>query len=264
MYAAKQGRLGAIAFDESLDVYKPEQLSMFGRLRRAIDEGDLLLHYQPKVELGSGRIHGVEALVRWQLPDSSIPPTWVLNEALAQCRRWLDGGKRISVAVNICSRSLLDRTFPAYIADLLVAHRVPPELLEFEVTESTIMADPACARDVLDDLHQRGVRLSIDDFGTGYSSLAYLKTVPIDTLKIDRSFVTHLSSDDSDAVIVQSVIDLGKNLGLQVIAEGVEDAQTVDILAASGCHTGQGYYWRRPVTAAEITASLHTSPTTGA
>ena len=276
MYAAKQGRLGAVAFDESLDVYKPEQLSMFGRLRRAIDDGGLLLHYQPKVELGSGQIYGVEALVRWRLPDGTIIPpdnfiplaerttlikpltTWVLNEALAQCRRWLDDGDHISVAVNICSRSLLDRTFPTYIANLLDAHHVPAELLELEVTESTIMADPGCARDVLDELHQQGVKLSIDDFGTGYSSLAYLKTLPIDTLKIDRSFVTHLSTDDSDAVIVRSVIDLGKNLGLQVIAEGVEDAQTVAILTASGCHTGQGYYWRRPVTATEITASLHT------
>ena len=277
MYAAKQGRLGAVAFDPSLDVYKPEQLALFGRLRRAIEEGEFILRYQPKVDLGDRRIRGVEALVRWQQADGTIVPpddfiplaerttlirpltTWVLNEALTQCRRWIDDGHEISVAVNICSRSLLDRTFPSYIADLLAMHQVPARLLELEVTEGTIMADPVCAREVLDELHQSGVRLSIDDFGTGYSSLAYLKTLPIDTLKIDRSFVMHLRDDNNDAVIVQSVIDLGRNLGLQVIAEGVEDEQTVDLLTTGGCHTGQGYYWYKPVTANELTAALQTS-----
>ena len=277
MYAAKQGRLGSVAYDASLDVYKPENLSQFAELRRAIDNGDLVLHYQPKIELDDGRITGVEALVRWLKQDGTLVPPLefiplaertalitpltmhVLHTALAQCRKWLDDGREISVAVNISTRSLLDRAFPAVIAAVLTTHAVPPHLLELELTESTLITDPTCAREVLDALHNLGVRLSIDDFGTGYSSLAYLKDLPIDTLKIDRSFVASLRSEDGDAIIVRSMIDLGKRLGLRIIAEGVEDAETAALLAETGCDAGQGYYWNRPVSAADLEAALAAS-----
>ncbi len=270
MYAAKNGRLGVVRFHRSLEVFQPEQLTMFGELRRAIDLGELLLQYQPKVDLGTARISGVEALVRWRRADGTIVPPmdflplaehtalihpltdFVLDTALRQCRIWRDEGLDLTVAVNVSCRSLLDRSFPAKVHQALEAHGVAADLLEVEVTESTIMADPVCAREVLEAVHELGVKVAIDDFGTGYSSLTYLKSLPIDTLKIDRSFVTDLLTDANDFVIVQSVIDLGTKFGMRIVAEGVEDAATAAALYASGCHSGQGYFWRRPVSADEI------------
>jgi diguanylate cyclase (GGDEF)-like protein len=269
MYAAKQGRLGAMAFHDGLAVYKPEHLSLFGELRHAIDTRQLVLHYQPKIDLADGRVVGVEALVRWIRPDgTTVPPMdfiplaertslivpltgFVLDEALAQCRRWLDTGQEMRVAVNITTRNLLDRSFPDLIGRALRRWGVPAHLLELEITESTIMADPVCAKVVLDQLHELGVMASIDDFGTGYSSLAHLRELPIDTIKIDRSFITRLR-DDADSVIVRSLIDLGRSLGLRIVAEGVEDEHTARLLTELGCSEGQGYLWSRPVPADEV------------
>jgi EAL domain-containing protein (putative c-di-GMP-specific phosphodiesterase class I) len=220
----------------------------------------------------------VEALVRWNHPERGLVPpdefiplaehtalmqpltAYVLDRALAQCRRWLDEGRTISMAVNVSARSLHDPAFFDLVVATLERHGVPPDLLDLEITESSIMVDPRGARDLLVRLHDLGVRMSIDDFGTGYSSLAYLKTLPVHSLKIDRSFVRGLEADQSDAVIVQSVIDLGRNLGLSVVAEGVEDGDTADHLTRLGCTMAQGWYWSRAQPAHELQAWVDAMP----
>jgi EAL domain-containing protein (putative c-di-GMP-specific phosphodiesterase class I) len=181
----------------------------------------------------------------------------VLDAALDQAARWRDAGLRLSVAVNVSTRSLLDPTFPDQVADQLTARRVPPGLLVLEITESAVMAEPDRALEVLGRLHTLGVGLAVDDFGTGYSSMAYLKELPIDELKIDRSFVSQMATSPSDAVIVRSTIDLGHNLGLRVVAEGVETQHAWVELAALGCDTAQGYLLGRPVPAAELEQQLN-------
>ena len=280
MYVAKQNRLGVTVYDPALDLHNPRKLSMLGELRVAIEERQLVLYYQPKTALNGEAHRGVEALVRWAHPERGLVPpdefiplaehtaliqpltTYVLDEAVAQCRRWLDAGHEIVVAVNVSARSLHDPSFYDQVVGHLAAHGVPASLLELEITESAIMADPKGARELLLRLHELGVRLAIDDFGTGYSSLAYLKTLPVHALKIDRSFVKGLRSEHSDAVIVQSVIDLGRNLGLAVVAEGVEDADTVEYLSDAGCTTGQGWYWSKAVPAEELQGWLGEAPVT--
>jgi EAL domain-containing protein (putative c-di-GMP-specific phosphodiesterase class I) len=180
----------------------------------------------------------------------------VLDEALRQCRQWHDAGHELTVAVNVSARRLLDLQFPDEVADLLARHQVPTRLLVVELTESTIMADPVHALEVLSRLNTMGVHLSIDDFGTGYSSMAYLKSLPVHELKVDRSFVSQMLSNSNDAVIVHSTVDLGRNLGLRVVAEGVEDALTLQQLDLLGCHAVQGYHISRPVAADELISWL--------
>jgi diguanylate cyclase len=275
MYVAKQAHVGFLVYDPAVDKHSPKRLALLGGLRRALDRGELVLHYQPKADVRSGRILGVEALVRWQHPEHGLlgpgefiplaertglihPLTrWVLDAALDQATRWRDAGLRLSVAVNVSTRSLLDPTFPDQVAGQLTARRVPPGLLVLEITESAVMAEPDHALDVLGRLHTLGVGLAVDDFGTGYSSMAYLKELPIDELKIDRSFVSQMATSPSDAVIVRSTIDLGHNLGLRVVAEGVETQHAWDELAALGCDTAQGYLLGRPVPAAELEQQLN-------
>ena len=240
MYAAKQTHAGFVIYDASVDQHSPRRLALLGGLRRALERDELVLHYQPKADLRSGRVLGVEALVRWQHPEHGLlgpgefiplaertglihPLTrWVLDAALRQAGEWRRAGHELSVAVNLSTRSLLDRDFPDQVADRLAAWGVPAGCLMLEVTESAVMADPALALEVLGRLHALGVGLALDDFGTGYSSMAYLKALPVDELKVDRSFVGHMASSNSDAVIVRYTIDLGHNLGLHVVAEGVE------------------------------------------
>jgi EAL domain-containing protein (putative c-di-GMP-specific phosphodiesterase class I) len=223
------------------------------------------LEYQPKISTATARLFGVEALLRWDHPvRGAVPPasfipvvettglvdeltTTVLRMALNQQREWLARGIETPVAVNISARSLLDARFPDRVADLLAAYEVPARLLVVELTETTIMADPDGAVAVLQRLADQGVRLSIDDFGTGYSSMAYLKRLPVSELKIDRSFVMDMHTDDNDAVLVQSAVDLGHNLGLAVVAEGVEDSGTLERLRSMGCDLAQGYHISRPV-----------------
>jgi EAL domain-containing protein (putative c-di-GMP-specific phosphodiesterase class I) len=256
------------------DEYSPDRLTMLTELRRAIDAGELVLHYQPKAELRSGEVSGVEALVRWSHPTRGlIPPDefiplaqktgvivplthFVLNEALRQCRTWQLEGLNLCVGVNLSARNLLDVNLPDTVGGLLAKWEVAPSLLELEITESTILADPIRAMHVLSRLGDMGVRLAIDDFGTGYSSLAYLKRLPVDELKIDKSFVQGMERDDNDAVIVRSTIDLGRNLGLRVVAEGVETDEAWRRLASLGCDVAQGYYLSRPVPAAELASWL--------
>jgi EAL domain-containing protein (putative c-di-GMP-specific phosphodiesterase class I) len=270
MYAAKRGQTGVVRYDPGLNEHSRRQLTLLGELRQAIGHGELLLHYQPKVRGPTAELYGVEALVRWQHPEHGLlqpiefiplaeqtdvmePLTWhVLETALDQCRRWQRDGLRLPIAVNIPTRCLLNPSFPADLATLLARHDVAPALLTLEVTETTLISDPPRMALVLRRLRELGARLSLDDFGTGYSSMSYLRELPVDELKIDRSFIANLRSSPSDAAIVRAVLELGTNLGLDVVAEGVEDAETWIALLALGCRYGQGYSFARPMPAAAV------------
>ncbi|MGK5113868.1 MULTISPECIES: putative bifunctional diguanylate cyclase/phosphodiesterase [unclassified Geodermatophilus] len=270
MYFAKDRSLGACVYDSELNDHSPERLGLLGELRRAIDNGELVLHFQPKVSVPGGEVRGVEALLRWQHPVRGlIPPAafipvaertplirpltrYVLAAALDQCARWQDAGRELHVAVNVSARNLLDERFVDDVLELLAASRVPACRLELEVTESAIMADPDRARRILGRLAAAGITLSIDDFGAGYTSLAHLKDLPVHQLKIDRSFVAQMTADRGNALIVRSVVELGRNLGLTTVAEGVEDGQTWDQLEELGCDVAQGYHLCRPLPAAEL------------
>jgi diguanylate cyclase len=278
MYSAKEEKAGYLFYDNSRSESDPARLTLVSELRRAIEEQELVLHYQPKAALESGAVRSVEALLRWNHPtrglvgpDEFIPlaqqtglikplTLYVLEEALGQCHSWQREGMRLGVAVNLSVRNLLDAEFPEQVRRLLDKHNVDPGQLELEITESIVLSDPVRTKRVLDKLSAMGVTLSIDDFGTGYSSLAYLSQLPVDEIKIDRSFVMNMAECDNDAVIVRSTIDLGRNLGLQVVAEGVETEQAWDQLSQLGCTLAQGYYLSRPVPAAELTQWLRRRP----
>ncbi len=267
MYVAKRGGSGHAVYVAAQDQHSRDRLAVATDLRRAIDEAELILHYQPKLACDTGELAGVEALVRWQHPRRGlVPPDQfiplaeqtgligplgrrVLEPALCQCREWQTMGLTVPVAVNLSMRELLDQELPNAIERLLATHDVDPSLLRMEITESTLMVDPSRARATLQRLCDLGVRLSVDDFGTGYSSLRYLQQLPVDELKIDRSFVKHMVTNDSDLTIVRSTVELAHGLGLQVVAEGVEDAATWRRLAGVACDQAQGYYISRPVPA---------------
>jgi EAL domain-containing protein (putative c-di-GMP-specific phosphodiesterase class I) len=243
---------------------------MIADLRHAIDRGQLELHYQPEVDLETGLAAGVEALVRWRHPHSGllmpdqfiglaehtgiIRPLglWVLAAAVEQIAAWQGEGRAMPVSVNLSMRNLHDPVLVETVSDLLRAHATDPALLKFEITESTLMADPDLAMRVVRQLTAIGLSLSIDDFGTGYSSLAYLRRLPVKELKIDRSFVLDLVAEENARVIVRSTIDLGHNLGLKVIAEGVEDEETLAIVREAGVDLVQGNLFSPPVPAGEL------------
>jgi diguanylate cyclase (GGDEF)-like protein len=261
-------------YDAEQDTSDAARLALAGELRRAIDDGQLVVFFQPKASLATGRIVGTEALVRWQHPERGfIPPgdfipiaertglikplsRFVLAASVRQCAAWGAAGYDLHVSVNLTIPDLLDLELPDRVADLLSETGLAPGQLELEITESTILADPFRVRQVLARLNEMGLRLAIDDFGTGYSSLAYLRSLPVQTIKIDRSFVMGMCADASDGTIVRSTIDLGRNLGLATVAEGVEDAQTWDALAAHGCTLAQGYLISRPAPADELAELL--------
>ncbi|MEY2451913.1 MAG: hypothetical protein QOD92_1487 [Acidimicrobiaceae bacterium] len=274
MYAAKRGAASAEFYDSDIDHASPRQLALAAELRRDIGRRALLVEYQPKAALPHGDVVGVEALARWHhseygfiSPDVFIaiaersglirPLTeCVLDIALRQAAQWRTEGFDLDVAVNISTRNLLDEALPPMVAAALARHQVPASSLTLEITESTIIADPARTVSTLNRLSDMGVALAIDDFGTGYSSLSYLHRLPVDEIKIDKSFVQRMTADESDSVIVRSTIDLGHNLGLQVTAEGVEDGQTWQLLAAAGCDQAQGFYLRTSGTGAQLTRWL--------
>jgi diguanylate cyclase (GGDEF)-like protein len=274
MYVAKAAHAGTAVYDAAQDTNDAAQLALAGELRRAIENEELVVYYQPKAELESGRIVGAEALVRWQHPERGfIPPNdfvpiaertglikpltqYVLTAAVEQCRRWSADGLDLHVAVNLTIPDLLDLELPDQIAALLADAGVAPEQLELEITETSILADPFRVRHVLDALNAMGLRLAIDDFGTGYSSLAYLKRLPVQTIKIDRSFVMDMLENDSDATIVRSTIDLARNLGLRIVAEGVETQAAWDVLREQGCTLAQGYLISKPAPADELSDLL--------
>jgi diguanylate cyclase (GGDEF)-like protein len=270
MYLAKRAARGYSLYSFDQDQHSPERLALVGDLRKAIDGDELILHYQPKVSLKSSRCVGVEALARWNHPQRGcIPPDqfiqlaeqtglikslsyWVLNTALKQAHDWQRSGLSVPIAVNLSMRDLQDPELPDTIAGLLKRWQVMPTALQVEITENGLMAEPARALQTVTALRALGLRIAIDDFGTGYSSLAYLKRLPVDELKIDRSFVRELCEDADDRAIVRSTIGLGHDLGLSIVAEGIEDAATWDLLEQIGCDIGQGYYIGRPVSANEL------------
>ncbi|MCZ2839403.1 putative bifunctional diguanylate cyclase/phosphodiesterase [Modestobacter sp. VKM Ac-2985] len=269
---AKRQSAGLVVYSPDLDTFDPGQLALHGDLRRAIREGTLEVHHQPKVCLTDGRVVGVEALVRWPhpqlgllMPDRFIvlaeqtgliaPLTdLVLRRALADARGWREAGRRLTVAVNLSARLLHDPQLPARVSAALRAERVAPEDLELEITETAAMEDPERAMTVLGQLRLLGVRLSVDDFGTGHASLAHLSRLPVDVLKVDRSFVAGLDTEPAARAIVRSTIDLGHALGLSVVAEGVETVEQWHQLAAWGCDLAQGWWLARPVPAAVVPA----------
>jgi EAL domain-containing protein (putative c-di-GMP-specific phosphodiesterase class I) len=245
-----------------------ERLALASEVRRAIEQHELVVHYQPKIDLRTGRADAVEALVRWQHPTRGLlgpgeflpvvesthlikPLTlYVLDESLRQAREWLDQGERIRVAVNLAAAYAGDIRLPNQIAELLARHGIEPGQLEIELTETAVLDDPTRAKTVLEALSTLGVRLSVDDFGTGYASIAYLTGLPINTLKIDQSFILDLMAPGNLAVTRYS-IDLARTLGLTTIAEGVEDEANLRILEDLGCDEAQGFFFARPTAPAE-------------
>ncbi|MEO5573679.1 MAG: EAL domain-containing protein [Gammaproteobacteria bacterium] len=276
MYLAKRQGIGYAVYAPELDLHSLRQLTLISELRLAIDDGQLVLHYQPKLNFKSQAMTGVEALVRWAhprhgliYPDQFIPQVeqtalikpltlWVIERALQQHVAWRRLGHVISVAVNLSARNLQDLSLSQQIAALLHQYQVSPDLLTLEITESAIMHDPARALEVLTQIGHMGIQLSIDDFGTGYSSLTYLQKLPVNTVKIDKSFVLEMSTHADSAVIVRSTIDLAHNLGISVIAEGIETRQTWLALLALDCDTAQGYYTGRPIPGEDLIAWLQT------
>ena len=267
MYAAKRRTAGPLLYDASIDAASAQTLSLLSELRQAVDQGELRLYLQPKLALDTGAIAGAETLVRWQHPTRGLVPPmqfipfaeqtgfirvltmWVFETA---ARQWLAlhaEGLQLVLSVNLSTRDLLDPDLPAKFDALLVQHRVPAEAFCLEITESAIMDDPQRALATLNRLSALGFKLSIDDFGTGYSSLAYLKRLPVDELKIDKSFVMSMETDLDDAKIVKSTIDLAHNLGLTVVAEGVENARVWEQLRGLDCDQAQGYHMGKPMPA---------------
>lgn len=270
MYVAKRSHGGYAFYDIAQDPHSVERLELVTDLGRAISNDALELYYQPKVAIATRRVTGVEALLRWRHgrrgfipPDEIIPlaeqtglirllTQWVINTALRQCALWRSHGRALPVAINLSARNLQDPHLDGQIGDYLAAWSLPQEFVELEITEGAVMDDPQRAQDMLTRLDQMGVRIAIDDYGTGFSSLAYLKKLPVNELKIDKSFVMDMDQDDNDAVIVRSTIDLAHNLGLRVTAEGVETLEIWNLLEMLGCDTAQGYYISPPLPAAEF------------
>ena len=273
MYRAKQMASGYAVYTPEYDRRSPERLGLMAELRAAIESGHLLLHFQPKLRIDIGQIVGTEALVRWQHPRLGLLPPekfilaaeqtgligpltrWVLIDALSRSQ-----AMRLRVSVNLSARSLHDPHLPELVAEALKTTGARPEQLTLEVTESAIVLDPKRAEETLAALNRLGIRISIDDFGTGYTSLASIKLLSVNEIKIDKSFVLGMLTNNSDAMIVRSVIDLGHNLGLRVVAEGVETKQMYDALAALGCDEAQGYFISKPQPSEVLKGWLPTAP----
>jgi diguanylate cyclase (GGDEF)-like protein len=267
-----------LIYPEHVESYSPDSLALLGELREAVDQNALVLHYQPKVNWEARRTVGVEALLRWPHPRRGwIPPDrfislaeraglihpitlWVLRTALKQSRSWREVGLELGVSINVSARDLQDPAFPDIVLQACRTTSTPPHTLTLELTERALMSDPAKTNAAFQRLNDDGVHLSIDDFGTGYSSLSYLQSLPVDEIKIDRTFVGGLLSDARSEAIVRSVIDLGRNLGMGVVAEGVEQQRVWESLASLGCDVAQGYHICRPLSAVDLTPALKEPP----
>ena len=270
MYAAKESQADFKVYTAEQNQHSVRRLSVVSGIRHALASDEIVVHYQPIVDLDDLSVTGAEGLVRWQHPEHGlIPPgafvqtveqtgligpltRHVLERSIAECASWRRDGRDLSVAVNLSVRNLLDRDLPKQIERLLNTYGLPADALQLEITESMIMSDPDRAVATVMRLSALGVHMSVDDFGTGYSSLANLRRLPIDELKIDRSFVSPMLQDESDLIIVRSTINLGHDLGLRIIAEGVEDGATLQQLALLGCDLAQGYHLSRPMPAADF------------
>ena len=275
MYTAKREKSGVAVYDPTHDERRQEYLTLLGELRRAVEAGELVLHYQPKVDLAENRVTSVEALVRWRHPTRGfVPPVefipfaeqtgyisaitrWVVKKAIEQCGEWHRAGIGVRMSVNISARDLRSEdSLVQYVWAALLAAELPPGMLCLEITESGLMDDPRSAQSTLRKLRDLGIATSIDDYGTGYSSLAYIKQLAVNELKIDRAFVSGMEADRRNAAIVRSTIELGHNLGLAVVAEGVETDHEVEQLRRFGCDTVQGYHFAKPMTAEALQSFL--------
>jgi diguanylate cyclase (GGDEF)-like protein len=270
MYAAKQANSGHAFYESRFDHHDPTRLALLGELRRAIEQEQFVLHYQPLINLWTNRVSGAEALLRWRhpregllAPERFIPlleqtglirslTPWVVNEALRGAAALRGREQAIGVSINLSARDLHDPDLTPTLLEALAAQQARPEWLTLEITESAVMTDPDRAREVLLRLAEMGFRLAIDDFGTGYSSLAYLKKLPVRVLKIDKSFVVDMVHDQDDAAIVRTSIELGHNLGLEVVAEGVESAEVLQRLSEARCDAAQGLHVSPPLSADEL------------
>ncbi|MEA3059511.1 MAG: hypothetical protein QOE50_923, partial [Sphingomonadales bacterium] len=278
MYVAKRTNGGYAIYNAEQDRNSTDRLSLIGELQRAVNEGELVLHYQPKLDLRTKQLVGVEALVRWEhplrgllTPEQFVPAAeqaglidqltgWVLRAALLQVNAWRRIGLEIPVGVNLSMRSFRDEELPDKIRELLSVDQTPPNLLMLEITESKLMLDPRLTMASLSRLRAMGIRIAIDDFGTGHSSLAYLKRLPVDEIKIDRSFIRDIATDETDRVIVRCTVDLAHSLGLRVVAEGVEDAATHTLVAELGCDEAQGFYLSPALRGRALTSWLSEQP----
>jgi diguanylate cyclase (GGDEF)-like protein len=281
MYAAKRDRRGYELWAPDGTPDSRDRLETLEQLRDALDTEQLVPHYQPKLDLRGDRVIGVEALVRWEhqdrgllFPDVFLPlaeqaglmrrlALRVLERSLSDLRDWRRRGLDLSMAVNLSVSNLQDVALPDQVAMLLDAFSVPADALILEITEDVLMADAARSQQVMAGLRRLGVRLSIDDYGTGYSSLGYLRALPVDELKLDRSFVTHLTTDDRSAAIVRSTLQLSRDLGIAMVVEGVEDAAALSALRDWGCDTAQGYHIARPMPADQFLGWLRDRATAG-
>lgn len=270
MYAAKNSTGCVATYHSGLDVANEENLSLVSEIKVAVEQNQLSLYVQPKIDFATGSLLAVEALVRWNhpergliFPDMFIPfaeqtghidkiSYWMLSEAAKYAALWKKQGLDISLAVNLSARDLIDVELPNKLKQILAKHDLSAHSLSLEITESSIMDDPERALETVERIAKMGIQLSIDDFGTGYSSLAYLKRLPVNELKIDRSFVMNIENDQDDVTIVKSTIELGHNLGLKVVAEGIENKKVWDILKAMGCDFGQGYFMSKPMAADKL------------
>jgi len=284
MYHAKEnGRNNFQFFKADMNVKAVERQSVEGSLRRALERQEFLLHYQPKVNLDTGEITGVEALIRWQQPERGlVPPAqfvpvaedcglivqigrWVLREACRQARAWQNAGlPPLPIAVNVSAVEFREKGFVQGVRAILSETGLEARYLELELTEGVLMEDAESTASVLQELKRMGVHLAVDDFGTGYSSLSYLQQFPIDVLKIDQSFVHRITADPDDSPIVSAIIDMGKNLKQRVIAEGIETPEQLAFLRAHHCAEGQGYLFGKAIPAEEIPALLKLAPQTSA
>jgi len=260
MYASKNNNNDYTFYHTTLDQHSRDRLALTTELRHAIDHDELLLHYQPKIDFKTGYVTEAEALVRWNhprfgimAPDHFIPLSehtglirpltmWVITEALKTCREWHNNGHKLKIAINLSTHNLHDPHLCSHIADSCKKYQIDPSYLVLEITESAVMSDPISAMTILSELSIMGINLSIDDFGTGYSSLAYLKQLPMDEIKIDKSFVIDMINDKDDFIIVRATIDLAHNMGRKVIAEGVESHEIWEMLNEMGCDMAQGNY----------------------
>lgn len=272
LHVAQKSAKGYALYEPSFDKHTPLRLTLMSELRRAIEKNDLSLFYQPKVSLQTNELYGAEALVRWDhpthgfiAPDEFIPMAertrmikqlsqWVLKRAFRDCAAWHQQGVNIKISVNLSTRDLHDPDLPDLIAGIAAATGIKPEWIILEITESSVMNEPENALAIINRLHDMGYQFSIDDFGTGYSSLAYLRKLPLVELKIDKSFVTELMSNDNDSTIVKAIINLAHNLGLSVTAEGVENEVILAILKDYNCDIVQGYYVSKPLSVKDFLA----------
>lgn len=277
MYRAKTALQGVSVYDSAFDPHSPKRLELMGALGRATRENELVLYYQPKICFVSNRVYGFEALLRWHHPDLGLilpgdfisiaehsnliyhMTLWVLEQGIRQCRAWQDQGLDLTIAVNLCARNLSDDRIVLDLKRLLKQYSLPGNKLELEITESMMLVDPVRAQAALERINSLGVRLAVDDFGTGYSSLANLRRLPVQVLKIDASFVMSMLHSDQDEIIVKSTINLAHNLGLYVIAEGVENKVVYNRLASMGCDGAQGYYMAKPMPIDKVAGWLRSS-----